>query len=96
MTRTARELHVAALDVLLNRRMSETVRSRDWELLRHVATMAASDAPVVLASTDPALFVTWRAAVTSFHLRGWSRMTPDRVDEVRLRHDAVEVRGTKA
>jgi hypothetical protein len=45
-----------------------------------VAPMAASDAPVVLAAKDPALFASWRAAVTRFHLKGWSAMTPQRVD----------------
>jgi hypothetical protein len=39
-----------------------------------------------LASSDPKLFERWRAAVTDFHLKGWSQMTPQRVDEVVARH----------
>ena len=82
MTRTARTLHVDALDVLLRGRMAEIAVARDWELLREVARLAQHDAPVVLASTDPALFATWRAAVTKYHLKGWTHMTPERVDAV--------------
>ena len=82
MTRTARTLHVDALDVLLRGRMAEIAVARDWELLREVARLAQHDAPVGLASTDPALFATWRAAVTKYHLKGWTHMTPERVDAV--------------
>jgi hypothetical protein len=35
-----------------------------------------------LAVTDPALFDSWRAAVTRYHLAGWGGMTPDRVAAV--------------
>ena len=83
MTRTARTLHVDALDVLLRGRMAEVAVARDWELLREVARLAQQGAPPALASTDPALFATWRAAVTKYHLKGWTHMTPDRVDVVR-------------
>ena len=83
MTRTARTLHVDALDVLLRGRMAEVAVARDWELLREVARLAQQGAPLALASTDPALFATWRAAVTKYHLKGWTHMTPDRVDVVR-------------
>ena len=82
MTRTARTLYVDALDALLKGRMAEIAVARDWELLREVARLAQQDAPLELATTDPALYETWRAAVTKFHLKGWSRMTPERVDEV--------------
>ena len=83
MTRTARTLHVDALDVLLRGRMAEVAVARDWELLREVARLAQQGAPLALASTDPALFATWRAAVTKYHLKGWTHMAPDRVDVVR-------------
>jgi hypothetical protein len=83
VTRTARTLYVDALDALLNGRMAEIAVARDWELLREVARLAQQDAPEVLASTDPALFATWRAAVTKYHLKGWTHMTPERVDAVR-------------
>jgi hypothetical protein len=83
VTRTGRTLHVEALDALLNGRMAEIAVARDWELLREVARLAQQDAPAVLASTDPALFATWRAAVTMYHLKGWTQMTPERVDVVR-------------
>jgi hypothetical protein len=63
--------------------MAEIAVARDWELLREVARLAKQDAPLELASTDPALYETWRAAVTKYHLKGWTHMTPERVDAVR-------------
>ena len=83
MTRSARALHVEALDGLLRGRMAEVAVARDWELLREIARLAQQDAPPVLASTDSALFASWRAAVTKYHLKGWTQMTPERVDAVR-------------
>jgi hypothetical protein len=74
---------VDALDALLKGRMAEIAVARDWELLREVARLAQQDAPLELASTDPALYETWRAAVTKYHLKGWTHMTPERVDAVR-------------
>jgi hypothetical protein len=85
MTRTARGLHVEALDALLRGHMAEVAVARDWELLREIARLAEEDAPLALAATDPALFATWRAAVTKYHLKGWTHMTPARVDAVRSR-----------
>jgi hypothetical protein len=80
--RTARALHVEALDALLNGRMAAIAVARDWELLREVARLAAQDAPPELSRTDPTLFANWRAAVTKYHLKGWTHMTPERVDAV--------------
>ena len=74
-----------ALDALLRGRMAEVAVARDWELLREVARLAEEDAPLELAATDPALFATWRAAVTKYHLEGWGHMTPRRVDAVRTK-----------
>jgi hypothetical protein len=88
MTRTARGLYVEALDVLLRGRMAEVAVARDWELLREVARLADEDAPLELAATDPALFATWRTAVTKYHLKGWGHMTPQRVDAVRSKSAA--------
>jgi hypothetical protein len=82
VNRTARMLYVDALDVLLKGRMAEVAVARDWELLREVARLARQDAPLELASTDPALYETWRASVTKYHLKGWTHMTPERVDAV--------------
>lgn len=82
MTRSKRELHVQALRILLEGRMSSLVKAQDWELLREVARLALEDAPTDLAVTDPALFQTWRAAVTRYHLRGWTNMTPERVEHL--------------
>jgi len=82
VTRTARALHVEALDALLSGRMADAAVARDWELLREIARLAQEDAPLILASTDPALYATWRAAVTKYHLKGWGHMTPERVDAV--------------
>jgi hypothetical protein len=88
VTRTARALYVEALDALLHGRMAEIAVAREWELLREVARLAQQDAPLVLSSTDPALFATWRAAVTKYHLKGWTQMTPERVDMVRKKADS--------
>jgi predicted ATPase len=68
--------------------MAEIAVAREWELLREVARLAQQDAPLVLSSTDPALFATWRAAVTKYHLKGWTQMTPERVDMVRQKADS--------
>jgi hypothetical protein len=73
---------VEALDALLRGRTAEIAVARDFELLREVARLAQQDAPLALASTDPALFATWRSAVTKYHLKGWTHMTPERVDTV--------------
>jgi hypothetical protein len=83
VNRTARTLYVDALEVLLKGRMADVAVARDWELLREVARLAQQDAPLELAATDPALYETWRAAVTRYHLKGWTHMTPERVDAVR-------------
>jgi hypothetical protein len=66
--------------------MAEIAVARDFELLREVARLAQQDAPFALASTDPALFATWRSAVTKYHLKGWTHMTPERVDIVQSKH----------
>ena len=83
MNRTVRTLYVDALDALLKGRMADIAVARDWELLREVARLAQQDAPLELAATDPALYESWRAAVTRYHLKGWTHMTPERVDAVR-------------
>ncbi|RXF71504.1 hypothetical protein EK403_15685 [Hansschlegelia zhihuaiae] len=82
MNRSPRELYVSALDVLLRGETARIAHSRDWELLREISRLAASDAPIELAATDPALFQSWRAAVTRFHVAGWSAMTPERIDQI--------------
>jgi hypothetical protein len=83
VNRTVRTLYVDALDALLKGRMADIAVARDWELLREVARLAQQDAPLELAATDPALYESWRAAVTRYHLKGWTHMTPERVDAVR-------------
>jgi len=75
--RNRRELYVDALRILLRGKMSAVIKARDWELLAEVAHLAYQDAPADLAVTDPALFRSWRAAVTRYHLRGWTNMTPE-------------------
>ncbi len=85
MTRTARALYVEALEVLLKGRMADVAVARDWDLLEEVARLATQDASPDLAATDSSLFVTWREAVTKYHLKGWSNMTPERVRQVRER-----------
>jgi len=96
MSRSRRDLYVAALDVLLRSKMAAVARNRDWELLREVARLADEDAPRVMAVTDPALFQSWRAAVTRFHLAGWGSMTPDRVDKVQRRAAPVTAHEPRA
>ena len=96
MSRSRRDLYVAALDVLLRSKMAAVARNRDWELLREVARLADEDAPRVMAVTDPALFQSWRAAVTRFHVAGWRSMTPDRVDKVQRRAAPVTAREPRA
>jgi hypothetical protein len=83
--RTARSLYVVALDVLLKGRMAYIAVERDWDLLEEVARLATDDAPTDLAVTDPSLFEAWRTAVTKYHLKGWTNMTPERVRQVRDR-----------
>ncbi len=83
MTRSRRTLYADALDALLRGRMAHAAVARDWELLREIARLAQEDAPQAMAATDPALFRSWREAVTRFHTKGWGAMTPDRVDRVR-------------
>jgi len=91
MTRTARALHVEALDALLSGRMADAAVARDWELLREIARLAQEDAPLILASTDPALSATWRGAVTKYHLKGWGHMTPERSTPLRKRSLIVAI-----
>jgi len=80
------DITTEALDCLLAGRMADVAVARDWELLREIARLAEDGPPVGLASSDPKLFERWRAAVTDFHLKGWSQMTPQRVDDVVARH----------
>ncbi len=82
MNRTKRVLRVEALDALIRNRIVAVAKARDWELLEEIAVIAASDAPIDLAATDPTMFVAIRSAITRFHLAGWSHMTPDRVRAV--------------
>jgi predicted ATPase len=79
---SSRSLYVDALEALLKGPMAKVALSRNFELLREIAKLAQSDAPVELAVTDPTLFASWRAAVTRYHAAGWTNMTPDRVSEV--------------
>lgn len=71
--------------------MADIAVARDWELLREVARLAQQDAQLALASTDPALFSSWRAAVTKYDLKGWTHMTPERVDAVRHRANSNKI-----
>ena len=82
MMRSARARYTEALDALLRGRIAETVKERDWDLLEEIARLAHGDAPPELAATGPALFQAWRDAVTRFHKRGWTHMTPERVATV--------------
>jgi hypothetical protein len=65
--------------------LADVAVARDWDLLEEVARLATQDASPDLAVTDSSLFVTLREAVTKYHLKGWSNMTPERVQQVRQR-----------
>jgi hypothetical protein len=82
MMRSKRTLRVEALDALIRGRVAAVFKARDWDLLEEIARLAQADAPTALAAEDPAMFATLRQAITRFHLRGWSEMTPERVREV--------------
>ncbi|MGH8548692.1 MAG: hypothetical protein ACRERU_08875 [Methylococcales bacterium] len=82
VSRTSRSLYADGLEALLKGEMAKAVLSRDFELLAEIARLAQQDAPLSLAATDPALFASWRGAVTRFHLAGWTNMTPERVSQV--------------
>jgi len=78
----ARTLYANALAALLKGEMAEVALSRDFELLAEIARLAQQDAPFSLTVTDPALFLSWRAAVSRYHLLGWTNMTPENVSQV--------------
>ena len=71
-----------ALKALLTGRMAELAVARDFTVLREVARLAQEGPPTELASTEPELFAAWRLAVTKYHLKGWTHMTPERIDQV--------------
>lgn len=79
MSRSKRTLKVEAQDALIRGRMAAVAKARDWELLEEIARLAEADAPIEMAATDPAMYATLRRAITSFHLKGWSAMTAERV-----------------
>ncbi|MBK1665868.1 hypothetical protein CKO38_13220 [Rhodospirillum rubrum] len=79
MRRSKRTLHVEAINTLLNNEIISVIKNHDWDLLEEVARLAAKDAPLDMAATDPAMFITLRNAITRFHVKGWSHMTPERV-----------------
>jgi predicted ATPase len=77
-----RTLYAEALSALLKGEMAHLALARNFELLAEVARLAREDAPVALATSDPALYTSWRAAVTRYHVSGWTYMTPERIAEV--------------
>jgi hypothetical protein len=92
MSRSKRSLRVEAQDALIRGRIAAVAKARDWELLEEIARLAEADAPVEMAASDPAMYATLRAAITRFHLKGWSAMTAERVREVAREHAASERR----
>lgn len=82
MTRSRRTLRVQAQKSLIEGSVASVAKSRDWELLEEIARIAHEDAPLDMAAVDPAMYATLRNAITRFHLKGWSEMTPERVREV--------------
>jgi hypothetical protein len=88
MSRSRRSLKVEAQNALIHGRIAAVVKARDWELLEEIARFVEADAPVDMAASDPAMYATLRAAITRFHLKGWSAMTAERVREVAREHAA--------
>lgn len=78
----SRTLYVNALDALLKDEIAKVAQARNFTLLKEIARLAKQDAPVDLAATDPSLYMSWRAAVTRYHLSGWTEMTPERVSKI--------------
>ncbi len=85
MARSKRTLRVEAMDALVHDATVSVAKRRDWELLEEIARIVQADAPVDMAVTDPAMFITLRNAITRFHLKGWTRMTPERVRSIATR-----------
>jgi hypothetical protein len=78
-------LRVEAIDALIRGRMAAVAKARDWELLEEMARLVEADAPLEMAASDPAMYATLRAAITRFHLKRWSAMTPERVRSIAQR-----------
>jgi hypothetical protein len=87
MSRSKRTLRVEAQDALIRGHMVAVFKMRDWELLEEIARLAEADAPIAMAASDPAMFATLRAAITRYHLKGWSHMTAERVRQVAARRN---------
>ena len=88
--RTKRSLRVAAEEALLSGNFIAVIRERDFELLEIIAEIVESDIDVELAATDPSRFIALRNAVTKFHVKGFSHMTPARVREIRSKYMSDE------
>jgi hypothetical protein len=82
MTRSKRTLRVEAQDFVIRGGVVAVVKARDWELLEEVARIVEANVPAAMAAADPAMYVTLRAAITRYHLKGWSHMTAARVRQV--------------
>lgn len=84
-----RTLYADALEALLRGDMAKLALAREFRLLAEVARLAQWDAPTAFAGTDPALYQAWRAAVTRFHLAGWTHMTAQRVTAIATQENAA-------
>ncbi|MEY4576913.1 MAG: hypothetical protein RL701_1616 [Pseudomonadota bacterium] len=82
MSDDRRALYADALTALLKGEIAKVAVTRNFRLLEEIARLARSDAPLELATTDPALYASWRSAVTRFHISGWTEMTPERVASI--------------
>lgn len=91
MARSKRTLRVEAMDALIRDATVSVAKRHDWELLEEIARIVQADAPIDMAATDPAMFVTLRNAITRFHLKGWTRMTPERVRTIATREQQKQV-----
>ena len=74
-TLAGREKHVTAIRLLLDmKEFSRALHQKRWSELAAAVEYAQHDAPESLAQTDPALYRALRAAITEYHLRGYSAL----------------------
>lgn len=85
--RSLRGLRVEAETALINKTVFKVMAERDWELLIMIAEIAQHDADIRLARTDPSRFIQMRNAITAWHLKGLSRITPAKIRRALSRHN---------
>lgn len=77
--RSARTLRIEAETALIEKRVFKVMADRDWPLLIKIAEIAQADADTRLARTDPSRFLLLRNGISSWHLKGLTRVTPESI-----------------